>query len=58
VSRESIYIRVNGENYSCKILTQTLMLAGQARCATVLGVTSTFGTPCARLSLRRFTEIQ
>ena len=36
-----------GENYSCKILTETLMLASQARCSTVLGIMSTFGTPSA-----------
>ena len=37
----------NGENYSGKILTQTLMFAGQACSPTVLGMTTSFGGPSA-----------
>jgi hypothetical protein len=46
-NRREVHVAVksNGENYSCKILTQALILAGQASGATVLGITSTFGTP-------------
>jgi hypothetical protein len=43
--------QMNGENYSCKILTQTLMVADQARY--LMAITGYFRTPAVHCGAMR-----